>query len=513
MLRVVPWSFWGISYKKQKITTNRHWFNVKKIRPFYNIYVRFNEVLVVNIFFLVTSSCYSQQKVSRLDSLQGHLKLEGQLEKINSNLNLTRPALQLGSDTLRKPSQPRSTKNFFFTRDTIPDSTLANQKIQTPIENAVQNTQGKLTEKLSSLQKRAASNLPVTGSKFPDLNLPDVDLPNIAVPAMPLENIDLPAANLPSADLPDIHQPSVPSLEGVKVLEEYQNHIKEATQQIGDLPKNVDALSEGKLEQLKNVPENLEKEITKLDQVEGVSDQIAEADKLKRYHDPAVAKEEALNKAKEEAVNHFAGHEEELKTVMEKLSSLKAKIPDPEGVIDLYSKRKQLLNTKPFVERFVPGLTFQIQKQQSLWLDLNPQIGFKISGRFLAGFGWNERLAYDFDNNRWDAISHVYGIRSFLHFKVKENLWLKADIETMNSPLKSSPLSSDIIGRGWVWSYFGGIKRDFKFSDKVIANVQALYNFFDPEKKSPYTNRFNVRFGFELPIKRKIQKFDSIPKS
>ncbi len=33
-----------------------------------------------------------------------------------------------------------------------------------------------------------------------------------------------------------------------------------------------------------------------------------------------------------------------------------------------------------------------------------------------------------------------------------------------------------------------------------------LYNLYNPEKKSPYANRFNVRMGLELPLKKRDKK-------
>lgn len=163
---------------------------------------------------------------------------------------------------------------------------------------------------------------------------------------------------------------------------------------------------------------------------------------------------------------------------------------------------------RPFIERFISGLTVQFQNQNSFWLDINPQIGFKISGRWITGLGWNERIAYNFDNNQWDDTNHLYGVRSFVHFMVKENFYLKGDIEVMNSLPKSS-LSNNIaddVTRQNVWSYFLGLKRDFQISKNWKVNVQMLYNMFDPKDQSPYAHRFNTRLGFEIPVRKRNSK-------
>jgi hypothetical protein len=49
------------------------------------------------------------------------------------------------------------------------------------------------------------------------------------------------------------------------------------------------------------------------------------------------------------------------------------------------------------------------------------------------------------------------------------------------------------------------IKKEFSFGSKVIGNVQFMYNLYvyDPKNQSPYPPRFNVRFGFELQVKKR----------
>jgi len=57
--------------------------------------------------------------------------------------------------------------------------------------------------------------------------------------------------------------------------------------------------------------------------------------------------------------------------------------------------------------------------------------------------------------------------------------------------------------REWVWSSFAGIKNVFNLSPKWRGNVQVLYSLYNPDKRSPYANRLNLRFGFERVILKK----------
>jgi hypothetical protein len=312
------------------------------------------------------------------------------------------------------------------------------------------------------------------------------------LPALP--DTQLPAMDLPASEISLPDKPSVPGIEEWSGINEY-------TEQAGNLS------SSAKLEDLNVNAEKVEDQLTALDEVSGITEQAHAADQMKRYYDPEVAKEEALTKAKQDAVNHFAGHEEQLKAAMQQLSELKAKFPDTEGYLDLFAKRQRPLKGKPLIERFTPGITFQFQHEESFWLDLNPHVAFTISRRLSAGLGWNERIAYNFKEEQWDKNNHIYGVRSFVHFKVKSSFYLKADVECMNASLLRP--NNEIVDRGWVWSFFAGVKKDFQLSRSLTGNIQMLYNLYNPENRSPYASRFNARLGIDIPLKARRSKSQS----
>jgi hypothetical protein len=94
-----------------------------------------------------------------------------------------------------------------------------------------------------------------------------------------------------------------------------------------------------------------------------------------------------------------------------------------------------------------------------------------------------------------------YGIRSFYELSVLKGLWLRTDVERMNAFVPINRTHQDIGERKKVRSYMAGIKKDFSLVPGVTGNVQFMYNLYDPDRTSPYFNRFNVRFGF--PLKKK----------
>lgn len=474
---------------------------------------------------LITISCswvHGQSHVVAQDTLRARAdkalqEKPNQFQKtarLKVKLDSTRQRLQNRIDSLRGTPNPdtldiASLESMRNKTDSIQfvlsglsgNATVLPDQVEN-IQSAVQNLNAKMNEKLGLFAQNGATGL--STSAIPSSNLLNKintpSLPNVSGPVTGLQGAvpNLPAApgvNMPDANLslPAVDVPSVPSVVNF-------GKAGDVFKDVSGYGSDVKALSDGNLDAVKDVPGKLEEKAMGTEQFHGMSKQISEVDKLKRYYDPDVAKEEALNKAKEEAVNHFVGHEEELKEAMNKLSELKAKKPDTEGVVDLFAKRQKPLQGKIFRERLIPGLSIQFQNQKSFWLDINPHVGYRVSGRFTAGIGWNQRLSYDFDHWKWDWVNRMYGPRSFVHFKFKENFYLKAEAEVMNAPYKGEYFTSGVEakGRRWIGSYFAGIKRDFQFAKSLKGNVQVLYNLYNPDKLSPYVNRLNVRIGIDF---------------
>lgn len=398
------------------------------------------------------------------------------------------------------------------------------EALEQKVSGKIDSIESKINKKLRPFSENGgnmpgAINLPGANLKT-SLNIdPNLSIdPNLAVPEFNLPSIENPLGNINSPNLdigsnipgeipslPNVEMKEIKALQDVSKVQDRVAGINEGSEQIKGYQEDLKKLQEGDVSKIEGLPDAIESKVENLDEIKSLEEAFKEFAAIKaQWNDPEVLKEQALNKAKETAINHFAGHEKELKAAIDKLSKLKAKIPDPEGAIDLFAKRQQFMKGKPIVERIVPGFAFQFQKQVSFWLDLNPYVGFKISGRWLAGLGWNERVAFNFVERSWDKENRIYGFRGFVNFKLRENFWLKGDIENMNSPVRTSPLmTSEIVGKKWIWSYFAGIKKDFQFSKNFKGNVQTLYNVYNPDKRSPYIARLNIRIGFELPLSKK----------
>ena len=171
---------------------------------------------------------------------------------------------------------------------------------------------------------------------------------------------------------------------------------------------------------------------------------------------------------------------------------------------DLPKKLPNPLHDTPFIERLVPGLTFQLLKSQSVLLDVNVLALYRITPRLSSGAGWVERVAFD---GKKQNSTRVYGPRAAVQFNWSKGFSLRFQPELLNTfvPPQLIPSGTDGV-REWVWSAFVGIKKDFGVMKFIRGNTEVMYNLYDPQNKSPYTDRLVVRFGFEFPVKKRMRK-------
>ena len=351
--------------------------------------------------------------------------------------------------------------------------------------------QGKLSE-LTSVVDNVDLSLPAT--EIPALQLPSVDLSSLTNTNLSLDvpNLDmpldqqLPDLNIPNADIP------TGELGGIG------GEIKQYQDQIGDVvPKNVE-----------DIPSVIEEKAANLDQVGEVQSQLGEVEKVKgltgNVQDPEAMKEQMVETAKQQAVNHFAGQEEKLQAAMEKIAKYKQKYSSVQSLADLPRKRPNEMRGKPLIERLMPGVALQVHRNDDWLLDFNPYVGYRFNSRLTVGAGWNYRIGFNPDDRAFTTSSRIYGIRSYGEFKIGKGFSGRLEAEYMNTwvPPQFASSNIDAAGREWVFSTMAGMKKEYRFVKNVKGTVFILYNLYDPHHRSPYGDRLNMRFGFEFPMKK-----------
>ncbi|HTF19614.1 MAG TPA: hypothetical protein VK658_16190 [Chryseolinea sp.] len=426
-------------------------------------------------------------------------------------------------DSLRRLNLPtdRLTKKLDSLRSLNPKYRLekVNSAVAEKRDKAlkpVTETATKINAKLGQMRQDggAGANLPENLSLVPlDKVTKLTDIPGIS-------GFDVPAGDLPTlgdTNLPGIGDdlPGIGDLDNnVNVLGDVNENlsgVSESVDGIREATSNISSIAEEGAGQLEDVPGALEERLAQTEQAKAIQKEIAQAggviDIPADVADPDQLKQMAAKKVYAAAINHFAGKEKVLHEAMGQLNKLKAKYPHLNTVKDnLPKKMKNAMYGKPLIERIVPGIELQIQRGDAYIIDYNPNVAYRFTGRLLAGAGWNER--FTIDNFRPSLNLRVFGPRAFTEFKVFKGFSARLDIEKMNTYIPAPPSSPtpDPNVRAWVWSAFIGIKKQYQFIKRLKGNFQFMYNLYDDHDNSPYMQRLNVRFGFELQMKKRTSK-------
>ena len=440
---------------------------------------------------------YAEEKV-KLEGLKG--KYQSKLDSLN-NLRLPTEKLTGKLDSLNDIKLP--TEKYTAKIDSLNNELgQLQQKATAKIESLKNNVNEKV--KSLNLPPEAQEKVSKLTASVDKLTLPSIDaeiahkinldkmngiIPDLSGglnPNIPTVNTPNVNANVPSVATPGLEVPGMDKLNSV-------------TGKAGDIQQQL----QGGITADK-VGEKIEGEVASLDQVKAIQGQTM-PDVMPAANGED-AKKQLMDLAKKEAVNHFAGKGAVLQQAMDKMSKYKEKYESVESIKDLPKRAPNPMKQKPFIERLVPAITLQFQNFQYFMLDVNASAGYRFTQRITAGLGWNQRWAYSTSGNEFHPEARIYGVRSFGEYEFKKGFGVRADIECMNAMVLQGAPPNEVSHREWVWSAFTGIKQEYPIAGLLRGNVQIMYNLFDPHHKSPYTDRLNVRMGFEFTLKKKSKK-------
>ncbi|MEJ1241849.1 hypothetical protein WBG78_27130 [Chryseolinea sp. T2] len=332
-----------------------------------------------------------------------------------------------------------------------------------------------LTSGITDVVKVPNGTAITEGVSIPNNTLPNTTLPNANI-AKSSTNLSLPSAD------------PVPQLKKVTGVTGQTEKVTGELKTIQEQP--IDKLAESKVTSLSEA-----QEIQKRAKLEGV-------DALKSEE---ALKAEMKRQAQAAAVDHFSGKEAQLKAAMEKISKYKQKYSEMKSMADLAKKPTNPLKENKFHERLLPGLGFQLlKKSDDILVDFNPYVGYKFTRRITAGAGWNQRVAYNWDNKSFSHSSQIYGPRVYGEFNLSKGFSPRLEVELMNTLVPPATVKQgDPHGRQWVPGAFAGMKKQYKLYKQLRGTASVMFRLFDPKRQSPYGDVVNARFGFEYVIKKR----------
>jgi hypothetical protein len=346
-------------------------------------------------------------------------------------------------------------------------------QMQAPLNNLTQSIQG--------------YKVPVINGSIPN-NLPATALPGL-FPT--LANTQVPGLNI-----------SNPQLGG---LPNGSNQVSNIANQSGGIGNEVTNLTQQKMNEVKSLDKTAESQVMKTGAVSELQGKSGDANKMMgqlagRPDSAALKMGEA--ELMKEATNHFKGQEAVLQSAMGQMSKLKMRYSEVKSVAELPKKLPNPLKQLPFIERIIPGITFQMLNNGQFILDVNPNAVYRITPRFSAGAGWMQRIVFGKGRSHNDR---VFGPRAIFQLNWSRGFSFRFQPEVVSAYVPQvAPVPGTNEGdREWVASMYVGMKKEFKVWKRIAGTTEFMYNLADLGIKNPYADRIAARFGFEFPIRKK----------
>ena len=455
------------------------------------------------------------QRLTKMDSV--HRRLKSKLNIIDS--------IRVSLRSFLSTTAPESTQKQWKSR--VDSLTLMN-KYSEKVSGVLDSVRALNERTFSELNSEVESLKQETVGKFNKLDLPPKLSDKVGEVSNRINGFQIPASdfkmpefsNLGSLDLQGLGNGSLPDvpgfdLTGIDGLKDIGS--LSGVTNIGEgLNENIDALQDvakgnsGGIDAVEKLAESHAEELSGLGDLKGRTEALNEfRDLTQQIKNPDSLKDYAIEQAKDIAVDHFAGKEEQLTQAMQTLARYKSKYPNLNSISEVARRPPNEMKGKPLIERIIPGIAMQVQKKgDDLMVDFNPYVGYRFTGRISAGLGWNQRLAYSFDQRKFNWPANIFGPRVFGEFRLWRGFSPRVEIEIMNTTIP--PLvrthSADPLHQNWVWGAFIGIKKEYRLIKNVKGTASVMMRLYNPDWKSPYTDVVNARFGFEFPMKKKVAK-------
>jgi hypothetical protein len=338
--------------------------------------------------------------------------------------------------------------------------------------------------------------------------------------------VKIPALEVKGYALPDIKSlPNIPSIgaEGklgnLPGIETKLGDVTQLTGKVQGLGSDVKNLRQGNLNDVDQLPRTLEEQAGKIDGISELQEASGFTDdygqKISSLKNPDAIKEQAKEMVQEKAIDHFAGKDKELKSAMSEISKIKLKYSSVSSIKDLPKRPPNAMKGKPFIERVVPGLYLQFQQKNAYLFDVNPYFGYRISGKFTSGIGWNHRFGYDKAKKDWVPEKRIFGPRAYFDFNLGKGFIGHIETELMNTFVPLNLIHNPDNGkREWVSSTMLGVKKQYRIYRNLNGTMLIQYNLYNRYFKAPYLDRLNSRMGLEYTLKKrkKIKSEESVEK-
>ncbi len=289
-----------------------------------------------------------------------------------------------------------------------------------------------------------------------------------------------------------------------KYLEPLNADVAAIQSQVGGYRSRLD----GYKRELVDWDKTLEKEILKLEEMEGLREYVekppidpaAQLKNAQRTIEQGYQSTEFVNKLIKERLEELLEKEgpdalaKRLTEGHEKLAEYKNKYRSLDDVTKAPKRPPNPLKGVPFKERLVFGGNLQVNRQKPLNLDAGLEIAYLLSQKAELGLGGAYRLKLE-KGARPETVTDLFNMKSFYHHSLWRSIGIQGNYE-LNYALPRTEQAVEGLTRQWSQSGLLGLRNEQPFSKKLGGYVTLQYDFL--HKASSPNPRWVFRFGFRL---------------
>lgn len=478
------------------------------------------------------------QPLSKVDSVID--RLESPFDSVESKLATYKSKMQQRIDSLKQKGLPANKwQNKLDSVNKL--SGLPNEKLnkinnleqewraeimqKIPGADSIRNVQGKVKSAISEVNKVSTDmgvgplgkdvlpQKPAGG--VPDV-IPDLKMPGSGTGGTPsLPTVDAPST--PDLKGPALEKPGL-DIDALDELKEKTGKVKEVTGKVTgvtgeakEITNDVSIIKEEGLARAEKLPETMEQQAVKLDEVgafqkdqQKMTKEMKQYEELiKKYKEEKAIKEDLEKKSKELADD--AAMKKITETELpKKMGKYKKKFSQVHDMRNLPKRPPNPMKGMSWRERVVPGLVLHTLSNQQVWLDFSPQVFYKLNGHWAGGVGFTYRMSLEPNRLKFDDFGTLYGTKGFIQYHAFKGFFARAEIEKLNWKPWSYQLT-DPDHRESVYTAAVGIGKSYNITKKIKGNVQTLYHTAW-NGSDPYRNAVLIRFGIDFSIKKKEKK-------
>ena len=438
--------------------------------------------------------------------------------------------------------------------DSLQSLNLPHEKYLAKLDSIIQLPEQKLSEKMTELQGKAEAKLGSLQNKIMDktgLDIAEVEK------EVPLENIDVPdpelSAIIEKADIEalDTQLELSPEIEGLDELKQELNldQVQQELGEIWDLPtseiekakemaqvedisselnkvntwgnkadeytKQIQAMKEGDISGVEEqVASNLE-EVASLKEQSSAFEQVKkeqeeylklQQDYLKQaqqYSDPEFVKQRIMEKSRHVANQKLVEYKSQLQEAQKELAVLK--IDTGKALMEIPDAAEW-----PFRDRIIIGTNLELTRDQVTQLDLAPYVGLMLNDRWHVFGSYMYRFRFNNDRTQFQFNRPVHGPRIATTYRFFKGFYVRFSGEQIRTDVPAAnPV--DETTRKWIYGAYAGVGNRYNIANHLKGTIQVMYNFLHDED-SPYPKSFNIRLGFEVDLRKRITRKDTIEK-